>query len=577
MLIVPMIAASLMPGFARSPWFGEQVREEKTEGVRMLINAPAQMHPDRPTLLVFYATPNGNTIEQTMGSAMVPDLDWHFDIQHIAAQTRVLRKLEKRNVVLACMEAEGRSWPTWRKNHPDETIRKIVEEVAGRMPGSKVSIALAGHSGGGSMIFGFINACEAIPDRIERIVFLDANYNYSDDQHHGDKLLQWLGKPDHHLVVMAYDDRRIELDGKLVVGPTGGTFRATHRMLTRFEKDVPLQHSTLGDFDCYSSRITNHASRIIFFIHRNPSNKILHTALVGEMNGFLAAMQSKWGQFGGPRAYTKYIQPAAVCQDTIPPRPKKAEGGHAIMMRVADLPWAEREKVLLSEFKAGNLPDFLRGFKTIHVKATDSKGREHTAVYQVMPDYLAVGSNKDFVRTPLTPMTAQAIADAFECPDGSGCSLWRHSLPTRKMVNDIYEQAEVKLEPKPLTEKREAVETFIQHNEIIEGQRSGKPLGALVAGIKKDVVITNMLLERPDHVAIYGWHKLDGSPIQPLTTVHINWYVDYSHGIRLVKRMMLVDGNPRDIREILTDPDLCGLLSDEGPLMSAECRGRSSE
>ena len=559
MLIVPMIAASLMPGFAKSPWFGEQVREEKTEtGVRMLFNAPAEMHPDRPTLLIIYTTPNGNTIEQTMGCAMVPDLDWHFDIQHIAAQTRVLRQLEKRNVILVCMEAEGRSWPTWRQHHPDEAIRKLVEEVAGRMPGSKVSIALAGHSGGGSMIFGFINACEAIPDQVERIALLDANYAYSDDQHHGDKLLQWLAKPDHHLVVMAYDDRRIELDGKRVVGPTGGTFRATHRMLNRFEKDMPLEHITMGQFDHYALRITDygslityHSSSADFFIHRNPDNKILHAALVGDMSGFLAAFGS--GRLGGSRTYTKYIQPAGVFQDTVPPRPKHAEGGMAIMTRIAALPRDKREEILLSEFKAGNLPEFLREFKTIRVKATDSKGREHTAVYEVMPDYLAVGSDKDFVRTPLTPMAAHAIADAFGC-----------SLPTRKMVNDIYEQAEVKLEPKPLTEKREAVETFIQHNSIIEGERAGKPLGALIAGIKKDVVITNMLLAKPDHVAIYGWHKLDGTPIQPLTTVHINWYVDYSHGIRLVKRSMLVDGNPRDIREVLADPDLCVLLSDEG-------------
>jgi hypothetical protein len=101
---------------------------------------------------------------------------------------------------------------------------------------------------------------------------------------------------------------------------------------------------------------------------------------------------------------------------------------------------------------------------------------------------------------------------------------------------------------------------------MIEGQRSGKPLGALAAGIKKDVVVTNRLVERPDHVAIYGWHRLDGTPIQPLTTVHVNWYVDYSHGIRLVKRTVLVDGNPRDIRDVLADPVLHPLLSDEGPI-----------
>jgi len=42
-------------------------------------------------------------------------------------------------------------------------------------------------------------------------------------------------------------------------------------------------------------------------------------------------------------------------------------------------------------------------------------------------------------------------------------------------------------------------------------------------------------------VAIYGWHKLDGKPIQPLYTGHVDWYVDYSHGIRLVSRTIYID------------------------------------
>jgi hypothetical protein len=51
------------------------------------------------------------------------------------------------------------------------------------------------------------------------------------------------------------------------------------------------------------------------FVHPNPENKILHTALVGDMNGLLHVAtlgtphESDWGTFGGPRAYTKWIQP----------------------------------------------------------------------------------------------------------------------------------------------------------------------------------------------------------------------------------------------------------------------------
>ena len=114
-------------------------------------------------------------------------------------------------------------------------------------------------------------------------------------------------------------------------------------------------------------------------------------------------------------------------------------------------------------------------------------------------------------------------------------------MPCRcKIANDIYKQAAVKLALIPLTEAREAVETFIKHNALIEKQRADilPPVTqrGLIAEIKKDVVVTNRLGEKPNRVAIFGWHKLDGIPIQPLTIVHVNWYVDYSHGVRLMKR-----------------------------------------
>ena len=41
------------------------------------------------------------------------------------------------------------------------------------------------------------------------------------------------------LIVLAYDDREIMLDGKKVVGPDGGTFRATGRMRDAFGQDLP--------------------------------------------------------------------------------------------------------------------------------------------------------------------------------------------------------------------------------------------------------------------------------------------------------------------------------------------------
>lgn len=578
-------AAELMPGFAKAPFFGEQTRDSITAlGVHIHVNAPQQMNPAKTTTVVFYATPNGNTIAQTLGCKMVAGLDWHYDIQHIAAQTRVLRDVTPdQNIVLACVQPEERSWPAWRAKHSDNAtlIRSMVEDTIKGLPGKSISVALTGHSGGGSMIFGFLNSSDEIPSYVKRIAWLDANYAYSDDEKHGDKLVKWLrGDKFRTLVVLCYDDRNITLNGKPVVGPTGGTYRATGRMRDRFGKDIKLDHTESGDVDRY----TGLDGRVTFIVHRNPQNKILHTALVGEMNGYLEAMtqntpaHGKWGAFGAPRAYTKWIQPAIMPAKTSTTessiKPKSAAksdaltlmasgitasaagtGGSVICQKLLTATTTDREAAILAETKAGNVPAFLKNFITVRIDGADAKGVQHTASYEVAPDYFAIGTDADFVRMPLTPMTAQPIADLFKC-----------TLPTRKMVDQIYTAAAVKVAPQPLTENREALATFIQHNQIIEGQRAGKTLGLLVAGIKKDVCITNLLQQQTDRVAIYGWHQLSGVPIQPLTTVHVNWYVDYSHGIRLVKRQMIVDGQPRDLWDILKDPDLYLLVSDEGTI-----------
>jgi hypothetical protein len=64
-------------------------------------------------------------------------------------------------------------------------------------------------------------------------------------------------------------------------------------------------------------------------------------------------------------------------------------------------------------------------------------------------------------------------------------------------------------------------------------------------------------------VAIYGWHQPNGKPIQPLYTGHVNWYVDYSHGIRLIYRKIKVNGKWMDYTEVLKDNRLKKLLCDE--------------
>lgn len=211
-----------------------------------------------------------------------------------------------------------------------------------------------------------------------------------------------------------------------------------------------------------------------------------------------------------------------------------------------------REERAKNEILKGNIPSFLRSFVEITTSVVTPDGNTIKAVYFVLPDYLSIGSDEDFARIPLTPVTAQIIADSLHC-----------FLPTRKMVDDIYKEATVRLEPVPMYALRDSAVTMYQHNLIIEGQRRLR--NGLIAGIKKDVVITGNIPRdpKPSRVAIYGWHKTDGRAIQPLYTGHVDWYVDYSHGIRLAHRTIYVDNKPMDYVDVLKDKTLKSLLCDE--------------
>jgi hypothetical protein len=568
----------------RSPWFDEYSFTTTIEPqVRIHISAPASTvgKPLRGTRLIVFALPNGNTVEQTLGCEMKEGLDWHYDIQHVAAQVRLLQGImPEERIVLICAEAPGLSWPSFRKNVPDANskIRAMVDDWRKQFGAQDAKVFLTGHSGGGAFMFGVIDAGERIPDFIDRIAFLDANYSYETPQH-ASKLAAWLnGNDRRRLIVIAYDDRKITFQDKKVVGPTGGTFRATERMRDGLGPIFPLTESERTPF----LETTGLEGRIHFYVHPNPENKILHTALVGEMNGLVHAAtlgtphEESWGKFGGPRAYTKWIQPKpttaiqATAQPSpskprppgrdlsLPPRPANAIGGADFAKRIAKLDLAEREAAILREITQGNFPDFLRNTKAVSIRGKIKDGeqdREVEATIEVMPDYLCVGSDDDFVRMPMTPQTAQRIADKFGC-----------ILPTRKLVDAIDAQAEVHLAPHPMSVAREAMATFVEHHGIIEKQRAGKPLGELVTGIKKDIVLTPRIFERPQRLAIYGWRQLDGKPIQPLTIVHWDQYVDYSHGVRLIRNEIEIDGKKMRIDALLQNADACGLVSDEGPM-----------
>lgn len=249
----------------------------------------------------------------------------------------------------------------------------------------------------------------------------------------------------------------------------------------------------------------------------------------------------------------------------LPARQANAPTGSQFMEQIRHLSGAAREQAMLDQILAGNVPDHLRHFKEIQLSAKGGDGQRHTATVRTLPDYLAIGSNGDYALVPMTPLTAQKIADAT----GS-------SLPTRKLVDDIYSAAEVKLTPSPKQPGAIMMTTgyFNEHNETVRQQRAaaGAQNGQLIAGHKKDVVISNLLDQKPHRVAIYGWHQPNGKAIQPLSTIHEDTYADYSHGIRLIAGTVKVDGVERPIAEVLNDKNLAPLLSDEGPIHSPKVK-----
>lgn len=294
--------------------FDEQELWIKNEpkDVTICINAPLHFNKKGETYLVLFALPNGNSIEWTKGKDVLPGVDWHFGIQHIAAQTRFVRSYDrKNNYIVVYLMAEQKSWPTWKRTTPGSLslIRNIVDTLSGLFKEYHPEIVLNGHSGGGSFIFGYLDAVEKIPDNIERIAFLDSDYGYEDSLH-TKKLVDWLQNKKHKLVVLAYNDSLVIYNGKPLVSATGGTWYRSRLMQRKLAETFSFK--TIAD-----TAFINHTAlrgRIKIILKHNPNGLIYHTVQV-EKNGFIYSLFSntkfdkrRYFTYFGDIVYYKAIQ-----------------------------------------------------------------------------------------------------------------------------------------------------------------------------------------------------------------------------------------------------------------------------
>lgn len=261
-------------------------------------------------------------------------------------------------------------------------------------------------------------------------------------------------------------------------------------------------------------------------------------------------------------AYGAAVACPELLSGGIPKRAAKAPTGSELMAALHQTRGPQRDEAIARQVLAGNVPVFLRKLAPVEIDGTLPDGQKVQVTICVTPEYLSVGDDRDYVRVPMGLPAAARIA-----------SETGFFLPTPKMVDAIYAQAAVHLPPRPMTPgaQMESTDYLVRHNATLEaqlGQAHARP-ARLTAGQKKDIVLTNRLRSKPGRVAIYGWHRPDGRPIQPLSTVHGAQYADYSHGVRLVSQTAFVNGKPMDLGALMQDRALAGIVSSEGPIADA--------
>lgn len=298
--------------FFSSPAVAQTIQQfSMYDDVKITIDIPGNYSALQKTIIVLYALPNGNTTEQTMGKKIKKGDDWHFNIQHIKAQTAFVRKeLDKQNVVVAYLENSFKSWPLWKTKHANYTaeVQHIADTIFGLFAAKEKVIYLNGHSGGGRFIFSFLDGLKEIPAYVERISFLDSDYGYN--AAYLPKFITWLQSNRHAtLNVFAYNDSVALLNRTRFVSDTGGTWYRSFLMFRDLSDHFRFTKKRDDSLIVYRSA----DKRIQFFLKTNPEKKILHTVQV-ELNGFIHSLlmgtkkESKRYNYFGERAYKDLIE-----------------------------------------------------------------------------------------------------------------------------------------------------------------------------------------------------------------------------------------------------------------------------
>lgn len=136
--------------------------------------------------------------------------------------------------------------------------------------------------------------------------------------------------------------------------------------------------------------------------------------------------------------------------------------------------------------------------------------------------------------TYIGPMSTGAAWDYVE----------KHGLvmPTPRMVDAIYQAADLKIAPVTAARmgednKGKNAAQYERHRLAVERAINGQPF-ELLGGSHKDIVFIESAFGKPvNKLGIYGWHKLNGKPIQQEMWGHALNYEDYSQGLRRMRKL----------------------------------------
>src|SRR5262245_10472178 len=113
----------------------------------------------------------------------------------------------------------------------------------------------------------------------------------------------------------------------------------------------------------------------------------------------ISALLSSCASFSFSDLFGKKPGTTRTVVSSFPSRPIGAMTGSRFVGYVAKMTNDQREAAILQEITKGNIPNFLRKLQPVRV-VHRTGNRVYTGTVWVTPDYLAIGSDSDFIRIP---------------------------------------------------------------------------------------------------------------------------------------------------------------------------------